>query len=218
MSDRKRQEIAVIRPGTSDAWIAKERTYVPFLDALKPGQTVLDGGAYIGTFALDVVARGCTVDSYEPDPANFETLVINTRAAPGVRVFNAALVPRGDWKGDRVQFHRSPNPKYLAGSALRPKRGYYPIVVSAVDWRDAFANVDAIKLDVEAAEVELLHDAFPPKRVTSFIVEWHLTAGKWYRQQIELLHQRFIDEGWTHMRGKDPRESRGWAVVCWYRR
>jgi FkbM family methyltransferase len=62
--------------------------------AVAPGDVVLDVGANIGLFALDVAARGALVHAFEPMPATFSALEANARDFGGsgrIETHNLAL-------------------------------------------------------------------------------------------------------------------------------
>ena len=126
-----------------------------FARTLRPGLTVVDGGAHVGVYTV-LAARGVgpsgTVLAFEPDPYNFAALTYNARRADGehVRLHQQALaeVPR------HATFHVS---RGTIGSSLR-RRGdtvaVRDVEVTSIDAALADARPTAllVKLNVEGAE------------------------------------------------------------------
>lgn len=129
---------------------------------LKPGSLFIDIGAWIGPFTLLALTLGCKVVAFEPDPAAFEQLRINTDSNPGDFVLlNAAVVPYGDpikYALDRIDG---------AGlSAIEPQKLGYPEVPTMTierlaellpEWAIGFPETPGyVKVDVEGFETELM--------------------------------------------------------------
>lgn len=129
---------------------------------IAPRDTVIDGGAHYGLFALYAVLAGATeIVCFEPDPRTMVelrwNLAKNLRAldlSPTVRYFDRAL-----WDGDSpIEFR--PAKTASAGShvvlpGLRKKAG--DIFVQAVSLDSLnLKKVDVIKLDIEGCELQAL--------------------------------------------------------------
>jgi FkbM family methyltransferase len=137
----------VARPG---------RTYGELLlRTLRPGMTVVDGGAHIGVYTLlaaRAVGRGGQVFAFEPDPYNHLALEYNVRklAAANVRLARSALA---DSPG-HATFHFS---RGTIGSSLRPRSDTNAVARVETTTIDAtLAGLDpgalVVKLNVEGAE------------------------------------------------------------------
>jgi FkbM family methyltransferase len=111
-----------------------------FEDSLRPGLTVVDGGAHLGAYAVLAArtVRCAAVLAFEPDPYNFRALAYNTRRlAPEVRLSRKALAGTAG----RVAFHLSSS---TIGSSLF-RRGDTRRVV----------DVETTTLDRELADLDL---------------------------------------------------------------
>ena len=63
----------------ADFWI-KEPETIAWIDSFAPGSVFWDIGANIGVFSLYAVMKGVRVESYEPEPKNFDRLQENIEA------------------------------------------------------------------------------------------------------------------------------------------
>jgi FkbM family methyltransferase len=139
---------------------------------------VLDIGANIGAFTLDVATRfpAATIHAYEPDPQTCHMLQRNIEAnglSSRVRIWNEAVAGESGtltlWRGDGS----------LVASAYLPaaERGD-PRDVPAVTLRTAVARtsgrVGVLKIDCEGAEAEILEAAGPALDAVEYMVaEYH---------------------------------------------
>jgi FkbM family methyltransferase len=129
-----------------------------FMDGLKPGMVVVDVGAHIGSFtmlAAKLVGESGTVHAVEPSERNREFLDANVQlnSYKNVRVHPYAA---GKVRAQRL-FH-------LTGSS--DSHGFYPhpntgtlqtIEITQVPLDELIqGRVDAVKIDVEGAEIEVL--------------------------------------------------------------
>lgn len=129
-----------------------------FEEALKPGMTVVDGGAHIGLYSLLASRRvGVygTVIAFEPDPYNYRTLVLNARAN---RCGNLVILQKAlsDTSGKR-QFFQYPS---TISSSLVHREGVdrglaVEIETAALDTELPALRGSSVlvKLDIEGAEV-----------------------------------------------------------------
>lgn len=148
---------------TGDTWFRDD--YDALLDRLRPGDRVLDLGGHLGTFALAAAALGCQVVCVEAAPAHVRLLEASVRrnGFDALTVVHAAVadhqgtvefVPSGPWG-------TIANPVVRAAPGEIQLRAYEPISVPAVTV-DAlleqlgWSRVDAVKIDVEGAEVMVL--------------------------------------------------------------
>jgi len=125
------------------------------LHLLGPGDTVLDLGAHIGTFALPAAAVGCGVLAVEASPQNVD-LLRRAAARNGLdrlAVLHAAVAATGG----TISF--TPDGPLGQAGGVRP--GMESIVVRAVAVDDVLAErgvgrVDLVKIDVEGSEPQAL--------------------------------------------------------------
>lgn len=156
-----------LNPRTGDAYFrghAEEATQKLLAERLLPGMVFYDLGANIGLFSLlaaRIVGPEGRVFSFEPDPGVAARLRRNVAKN---NLTNVTVVEAGVWSssGEVGFVAADPNSpdrgtgRFVTGAA----RGAAPLKCVALD--DFIADhpgPDAIKCDVEGAEVEVLHGA-----------------------------------------------------------
>jgi FkbM family methyltransferase len=163
-------------------------------ERLRPGDVFYDLGANIGLFSL-LAARvaGSTgkVFSFEPDAQIAERL---RRNASYNNFYNITVVPMGVWSasGD-VNFVSADftSPDHGVGKFDPDRAGVAGIPARCValdDFVQASPPPNAIKCDVEGAEVEVFRGA---TKLVSFHHPWILCE----------LHSRTIDQAWRELIG-----------------
>jgi FkbM family methyltransferase len=138
-----------------------------YLRMLRPGMTFVDIGAHVGYFSLlasRAVGPTGRVVSFEPTPSTFEVLVTNARAHRNVTVVNAAV-----WSEPTAITLRDYGPCFSAYNSVFQAR--LPAAVKAGlterthsvqavrldDYvRERGCAPDAVKIDVESAEMHVL--------------------------------------------------------------
>jgi FkbM family methyltransferase len=125
-----------------------------FVDAIRPGMTVLDLGANIGYYTLlasRAVGHVGSVYAFEPDPRSFRSLCANVEVngARNVRTFEAAVSAR---PGSRTLYLS----ETATHSGLHRSMGDanptpHPIDTVALDDLH-IARVDVVKMDIEGEE------------------------------------------------------------------
>jgi FkbM family methyltransferase len=184
------------------------------LRLLRPGMTMIDGGANVGQFtilAADAVSPGGAVHSFEPVPTTFGKLQRNVEinAFSNVHTNNAAL-----W--------REPTTLRLGLAADKADNaGAFGIdmvdAVAEVETRatslDGYAeaheipHVDFIKLDVEGAELQALHgmDHVLERDHPTLLVEICRKTAARLGYDVQEIWDLLVD-GMGY---------RGWAVGLW---
>ena len=142
------------RKGTSDEKVIKEINYTKIYEKCFPIESSdnwLDLGANFGCFTQKCLYKGCFVRAVEPEPKNFFLLKKNTCTFTNVELFEGA-----------VSIHDQ-NKLYLAKSdtnhwrhTLIPVKGRTTIDVKIYKIEELLKGIDAIKIDIEGAEIELL--------------------------------------------------------------
>lgn len=110
---------------------------------------IIDAGAHIGTFTIALTSSLNKVIAFEPAPATFALLERNLRSRVGVDVRNKGLGSQDDYA--HVQERNASN----AGAQTLLPGGTIPIV--RLD--DELVWADALKIDVEGMELEILEGA-----------------------------------------------------------
>lgn len=147
----------------------------PFeLVLLRSGDTVMDCGAYIGTFAAACLEQAAArVTCYEAAPKNAILLRGNMqRYAERVSVIEGALVASDAETVDLTMSGFSG-----ANSTLPSANRKKFITVPAVNFRNELLHLlpDVVKIDVEGAEYELLGSLQPGdlRSLTCLFIEFH---------------------------------------------
>lgn len=118
------------------------------------GRVIQAGGA-LGLYPLALVDHFQTVVTFEPDPSNWESLIMNVKARDchkRVRAWNVAL---GDARSSG--YMDRPEPWNIGAHRVVPGAGEIPI--STIDNYRWEGPIDAIWLDVEGAELAALKGA-----------------------------------------------------------
>lgn len=141
-------------------------------ERIVPGQTVVDVGGHIGTFALMAgkrVGPGGRVLVFEPSPETLALLRRNLELnpMPWVRLHALAL---GAKSGLVTLYTAAPGEANPAADTLIPSEGRVPVQVPVrpldeVLADDGVTRVDHMKIDVEGAELQVLDGA--PKALAS---------------------------------------------------
>lgn len=154
--------------------------------SLNEGDTVIDGGAYLGEFTLyaaKVVGNGGKVIAFEPDPLNYKKLLENISlnnldnviaVNKGLHSENTNLKFYNDSSGGSFLISDDPESK--------PNDMVEVPVVKLDDEMDLLGipKVDFIKMDIEGAEIEALKGCkrlLKSNRVNLAIASYHILDG-----------------------------------------
>ena len=144
--------------------------------AIRAGDTVVDIGGHIGSFALHAEAQGALVVSCEPSPENFRMLCENT-TRNNARAVTALPVCVAGKNGARALFLDKSN---AARNGLYG-RGAERVSVEAVTLDELFVrqqitHCDLLKVDCEGAEYEIIETAALDTlaRIEKIAMEYHL--------------------------------------------
>jgi FkbM family methyltransferase len=152
--------------------------YRPGLPARLSGE-IVDIGANIGAFTLDVAARypAALIHAYEPDHETCDTLRRNIKEnglSSRVRIWNEAVAGAAGtlrlWQGEGSMLTSA----YLDPSGRRVFRDVPAVTLASVVAR-ASGRVGVLKMDCEGAEAEILEAAGPALDAVDFLVaEYHV--------------------------------------------
>ena len=131
-----------------------------FVRTLRPGMTVVDGGAHLGLYTVlgaRGVGPGGRVHAFEPDPYNLRALEANTRGLANVILSSKALA---EGPGEAT-FHRSSGT--IGSSLLARDSGIAAETAQLTSIDDELAGSElrglVVKLNVEGAEPRVLAGA-----------------------------------------------------------
>jgi FkbM family methyltransferase len=176
-------------------------TYVElFRRLLRPGMTVIDGGAHVGLYSV-LAARGVGADgvvfAVEPDAYNLAALRANVAALGNVRVVAEALTDR---RGTTV-FYETPS---TIGSSILARPGARPREVATTSIDDLLANGAGapllVKLNIEGAEELALagmHATFERIDEILLLVEVNPPLSAAAATDLDALFARLRDRGFA---------------------
>jgi FkbM family methyltransferase len=139
-----------------------EREFLTYVgERLNEWDHFIDVGANVGFFSLFVGNRNddCRVDAFEPAPHSLTRLIENARLNPATPKIRASAV--GDYSGeiDLNISHRNPGETTVAETP-KSGSGTETVTISVRRLDDCLDGIpDAIKLDIEGAEVAALRGA-----------------------------------------------------------
>jgi FkbM family methyltransferase len=131
---------------------------------LKPGQTFVDVGAHIGyytTLAAGLVGLTGHVFAFEPEPANFANLALNTEPyGNGVRLYACAVSERSGLETLHLSAANSGDHRLYASDPAKP-RDTVRVQVIALDDVPELASraIDFLKIDSQGLETRVLRGA-----------------------------------------------------------
>lgn len=168
---------------------------------LPPGATVVDGGAYRGEWAAEVLAHhpGCRIVAFEPSPHGLTAIDERLGTAPGLTVVPVAL-GRADGQGALVV--PGPGSRVLLGPHDRGTPVRIRDVVAVLD-ELGVAQIDLAKLNIEGGEFDVLErlaEAGRLELVDDLIVQfhdWHPGAPA-RRRRLRRELARTHDEVWNY--------------------
>ncbi len=152
--------------------------------SLKPGDTVVDCGAYIGEFTLyaaGAVGSSGKVIAFEPDPEIYKALIANIELN-GFK--NVVPVNKGLWQKDGVLKFVGDSARGYSFMFTEDTAGAIDVPVASLDNeldRLKIRKVDFIKADVEGAELELINGAaktLNAYNVNLAIASYHTVGGE----------------------------------------
>jgi FkbM family methyltransferase len=138
--------------------------FLSFVAAISPGMTVVDVGANVGTWTVQLASLGSIVDglniiAFEPHPKTFQRLKDNCACFSNVTLHNIAL---SDHKGMLEFFETTTSGVFgVTKSHFNEADENKRTLIQAVtldEYLDGTENV-ALKIDVEGHELEVLRGA-----------------------------------------------------------
>lgn len=183
----------LIRKGTSDEFILKELAlYKPFFDKLKSTYVMLDIGANIGLVTCEAMERVETIYAFEPHPINFaiaqsnvaRKLVCSSRIVETANVvlMDIALVSAiADCSIQHsyttiLNARMGENQGAHSLVTARTDRNHVGITVKAMSVELMFNSgikADAIKIDIEGGEEDIMPIIFKHEQCKLILAEYH---------------------------------------------
>ncbi|GAB4026412.1 MAG: hypothetical protein Fur0011_2070 [Candidatus Microgenomates bacterium] len=186
-----------------------------YLEDLEEPKRVIDMGAHIGlaTLYFAQIYPNAEIVAYEPDPQNYELLVMNVvenGIAERVTCINAAVAP----KSGRLKLQAPIYPdEWRSGVGIIPK-GWRNVLhtkemeVEAIGIGEIIEKgADLIKIDIEGMEYEVVKYG-KWNRVRNLILEVHPRDGK----RIGEIEKCLIDQGYKIEKRMD--ESKYGVGLC----
>lgn len=203
-----------VRPNTMDSSIVKEARVYEHHIVMDKKDRWLDGGANIGSFAVRYAPRVEFVLAVEPEKRNFEILEKNTRGFDNVTIKRIGLVAD---KREHITLYlnQARNP---GSHSEFVQRGRPSKVIKAKNISELIHtwDINALKLDVEGAEYNLIMDMKPSamKRLDKIVLEFHFAAlkdktRKMYKELLSELHMYF-----NYVKAKEPKDvMKHWHTI-----
>jgi FkbM family methyltransferase len=204
------------RPGTYDRAIVRDSELYLELDP-GPADVLLDLGANIGAVTRLFLERGARhVVAVEPEPRNFELLLLNTAAYDGrVTTLNLAVAEE---RGVRsLWLHPGPN-RGAHSIAMRKSAASCLVPCHTLAELVEPHEPTLLKIDIEGAEYELLDSlATLPCCVRGIAIELHFDEPDWRLRLAPRLVAGLERQGFVPTQ---PPELTGRArtLVTWLRR
>lgn len=184
----------------------------PLLAGLGEDSVLIDCGANIGDITARFLATGGTVYAFEPDPLAYAALTARFGQTPRLHLFQQAV-----WTEDKklpIYFHKDRQGDEIdftvSTSLLRQKKNVKDESQTEVDAIDLEAfirrlgrRVNLLKIDVEGAEIEILHsliDKGTYKKVDLIVVETHENKIEGHDLLVSLLNQKMKKLGIDNIR------------------
>jgi FkbM family methyltransferase len=178
---RKKEKITgqfQIRPNTSDeksileVW--KKNSYQRKEFRVEPGERWLDLGSNIGAFSVYAGLRGCDVIAFEADEYNAQATEANITLNRVSGVVVRAAIMHDDYESNTVDFYVNSRPMALRRhSVYQPKKDFVVQSIPAIRFGDLpLDRVDAIKMNIEGAEIDLLERVRDYRGVKKFVFEY----------------------------------------------
>jgi FkbM family methyltransferase len=178
-----------VRRNSSDEKAIKEvvtnKGYQRKFFQVEAGEHWLDLGANIGAFSCWASRLGAAVTAYEPEPANARLTRANLELNGfQAQVIEAAVVADTETR-DSIRLYTSEN-AYWRHSIYKPGKRQY-VDVPAARISNLLPGVDAVKMDIEGAEIDLLFALRDFQAVKKLVFEYHFDVNRSVALFMEIM-------------------------------
>lgn len=199
LTTRKPKYTFLVRKNLNDHWMLDDvyihQDYGYFLNLAESFKVVIDVGAHIGGFTIQIAKKTDRILSLEPDPQTYEILCQNlqlnhiTNAIP-IQQALAQEVGEG-------YFYQSSQGSANSSLLKRPgqKIKVETINLAELIHKHQLKNIDILKIDCEGYEYQLLgsDDADSLKLAKYIVLEYHPNSNHdpenfWVRNKLEKLN------------------------------
>lgn len=202
-----------VRKGSLDHYIFKEQNAHYSSLGLEPGDRVLDIGAHIGAFALFAAEHdAASITCVEPDPINVQILRKNLEQVDSseVEIVQAAAVCDEETR-DLVPLYLSPAQGYMNATVEKAGFSAVPVRAARLGQLLAESGANAVKIDIEGGEYDLLLRSELPEQVEKLGLECHIGRKRWREKRFPALLEKLRQSGFV---ANDETEPTKWSTIC----
>jgi FkbM family methyltransferase len=173
---------------------------------------VLDCGANVGHISKLLASSGASVIAFEPDPIAYKKLLLRCGNKK-----NVTLIQKGVWdKNSVLQFYSHEDStgneaSYTVGSSIvaekinvsTEKKQSIEVIDLIEFMQKQNRKIDLVKLDIEGAEIGILHRIIAAEAWHLFdrmYVETHETKIPSHVQELQLIKQQIKEKGITNIK------------------
>jgi FkbM family methyltransferase len=205
-----------IRPDTTDAKAFSEMdkgAYTKYFTQQR-GEVWCDIGANVGAFTYRNQLNGIETHSYEPEPENYISLLMNSTTP--TLCHNSAVVAHSNGP---VKLYKSKSE--WNHTVCRAVRGRDCIDVPTISFSDATKGCDCVKMDIEGGEFDIL-DNSDLSGFKKMVIAYHINHDH-SRSNLEARLQRIRNFGYYVKTTKYPDVERldffpnEIMIYCWVR-
>jgi len=164
------------RVGTSDDKVMneiyKQKIYEKYF-SIESTDNWLDLGACFGAFTVKCLNKSCYVRAVEPQPDNFKLLQKNVSKFKNVEIIEAGVVSSLNNNSNAKLYIAKSNTNHWRHTII-PVRGRKTIDIMLIKFETLLQNINAIKMDIEGAEIEILEQVKIEdlKNINKMVIEW----------------------------------------------
>jgi FkbM family methyltransferase len=170
-----------VRPGTSDekavTEVVQDGCYKRRYFQVEAGERWLDLGANIGAFACLAAQQDAQVEAYEPEPENAALARSNLMLNGYVATVHEAAVVADTETRDHLNFYLSNTSYGNWRHSLYKTKNKRCIQVPVLRISPLLEKADAVKMDIEGAEIDILLSLRDYGNVKKLCFEYHFDVN-----------------------------------------